>query len=40
MKKKLKGKAVKTSALSFGDIDKYDYLTVNDILPPEQNRLI
>ena len=32
--------AVKISALSPGKIDKYEYLTGEKILPPDQRRLI
>ena len=32
--------AAKLSALSFGKIDKYDYLTVEEILPLGQKRVI
>ena len=30
----------KISALSSGKIDKYEYLTGEEILPPDQNRII
>ena len=30
----------KTSALSSGKIDKYEYLTGEEILPPDQRRVI
>ena len=33
-------KAAKISALSSGEIDKYDYLTGYEILPSDQNRII
>ena len=32
--------AVKTSALSAGKIGKYEYLTGEEILPSDQNRII
>ena len=32
--------AVKISALSFGKIDKYEYLTGGEILPSNQRRVI
>ena len=32
--------AAKISALSSGKIDKYEYLTGEEILPPDQNRII
>ena len=32
--------ATKISALSSGKIDKYEYLTGEEILPSEQNRII
>ena len=32
--------ATKISALSSGKIDKYEYLTSEEILPSEQNRII
>ena len=33
-------KAAKISALSSGKIDKYEYLTWEEILPPDQRRVI
>ena len=33
-------KAAKTSALSLGKIDKYKYLTDEEILPSDQSRII
>ena len=33
-------KAAKISALSSGKIDKYEYLTGEDILPSDQRRMI
>ena len=33
-------KAWEISALSFGNIDQYEYLTCEDILPSNQNQLI
>ena len=33
-------KAAKISALLSGKIDKYEYLTVEEIPPPEQSRVI
>ena len=30
----------KISALSFGKIDKYEYLTGEEILPPDKSRMI
>ena len=32
--------AAKISALSSGKIDKYEYLTGDEILPPQQHRII
>lgn len=32
--------AAKLSALSSGNIDKYEYLTGEEILPPQQHRII
>ena len=32
--------AAKISALSSGKIDKYEYLTCEEILPPDQRRVI
>ena len=32
-------KAVKISALSSGKVDEYKYITGEEILPPDQNRL-
>ena len=32
--------AVKTSALSSGKIDKYEFLTGEEILPPDQRKMI
>ena len=32
--------AAKTSALTSGKIDKYEYLTGEEILPPDQRRVI
>ena len=32
--------AAKILALSSGKIDKYEYVTVEEILPPDQSRLI
>ena len=32
--------AAKISALSSGKIDKYEFLTVEEILPPDQRRMI
>ena len=36
----LNRKAAKISALSSGKIDKYEYLTDEEILPPDQKRVI
>ena len=36
----IKREAVKISALSSGKIDKYEYLTREEIPPPDQGRLI
>ena len=33
-------KPVKISVLSFGRIDKYQHLTVEELLPPDQRRVI
>ena len=32
--------AAKISALSFGNIDKYEYFTVEGIMPSDQSRII
>ena len=39
IKKKYK-KVAKVSALSSGKMDKYDYLTGEGTLPPQQNKII
>ena len=36
----IKREAAKISALSSGKIDKYEYLTGEEILPPDQSRII
>ena len=36
----INGEAVKISALSSGKIDKYEYLTGEEILPSDQRRVI
>ena len=36
----IKGEAAKISALSSGKIDKYEYLTGEEILLPDQRRVI
>ena len=36
----INGEAVKISALSSGQIDKYEYLTNKEILPPGQSRVL
>ena len=36
----IKRKAAKISALSSGKIDKYEYLTGEEILPSDQSRII
>ena len=36
----IKREAAKLSALSFGKIDKYEYLTGEEILPSDQSRII
>ena len=40
MKNDIKREAAKTSALSSGKIDKYEYLTGDEILPSDQSRII
>ena len=40
MKNDIKREAAKTSALSSGKIDKYEYLTDDEILPSDQSRII
>ena len=36
----INSEAAKTSALTSGKIDKYEYLTGEEILPPDQRRVI
>ena len=40
MKNDIKREAAKTSALPSGKIDKYEYLTGDEILPSDQSRII
>ena len=40
MKNDIKREAAKTSALSSRKIDKYEYLTGDEILPSDQSRII
>ena len=40
MKNDIKREAAKTSTLSSGKIDKYEYLTGDEILPSDQSRII
>ena len=40
LKYDINAEAAKLSALSSGKIDKYEYLTGEEILPSDQNRII
>ena len=40
LKYDIKREAAKISALSSGKIDKYDYLTGEEIIPPHQRKVI
>ena len=37
---KINREAAKISTVSFGRIDKYEYLTGEEIIPPDQRRVI
>ena len=40
MKNNINAEAAQTSALPSGEINKYEYLSGEEILPPDQSRII